>query len=114
MASNGKAVTGTAVMARSANEEKKNRENPKYSVGEASCSKGRSRAVKVRKSFLFQSKSGEREGKEGAGGGEKGRRLDSEVRGAEERRDDGGRSQSEQVGKLREWGSSRQPSQMGR
>ena len=88
------------------NEGRAGRENPKYSVGEASCSKGRSGAVKVRKSFLFQSKSGEREGKEGAGGGEKGRRLDSEVRGAEERRDDGGRSQSEQVGKLREWGSS--------
>ena len=70
------------------NEGRAGRENPKYCVGEASRSQGRSGAVKVRKSFLFQSKSGEREGKKRAGGGKRGRRLDSKVSGAEERRDD--------------------------
>ena len=88
------------------NERRAGREDPKHCVGEASRSEGRSGAVKVRKSFLFQSKSGEREGKKRAGGGKRERRLDSEVSGAEKGRDDRGRSQSEQLGKLREWSSS--------
>ena len=60
----------------------------------------------MRQSFLFQSKKGKEKVRKEQEVGRRGRRLDSEVRGAEERRDDGGRSQSEQVGKLREWGSS--------
>ena len=87
------------------NERRAGREDPKHSFGKARRGEGRSRAIKVRKPFLFQGESGEREGKKRAGGGEREKRLGSEVSGAKKGRDKRGRSQSEQLGKLREWSS---------
>ena len=96
------------------NERRAGREDSKHSFGKARRSEGRSGAIKVRKSFLFQGESGERGGKKRAGGGEREKRLGSEVSGAEKGRDKRGRSQSEQLGKLREWSSSGRGGSKGR